>query len=49
MNDPMAFAVSDEHQEMGWFDPDVLDSLNLPGGYRRSIERDGGAPPLHGF
>jgi len=42
-NDPVTFKVSDEHQEMGWFAIDDLGNLNLPHGYRRSIERNASA------
>ena len=38
-SDPAAFTISDEHEAMGWFALDDLDSLNLPEGYRRSIRR----------
>jgi len=38
-NDPAIFEISHEHQDMGWFELDELDSLNLPDGYRRSIEQ----------
>jgi len=38
-SDPAAFAISDEHEGMGWFTLDELDGLNMPEGYRRSIRR----------
>lgn len=38
-SDPQMLAVSDEHQDIGWFDPDDLKHVNLPDGYRRSIWR----------
>lgn len=43
-NDPATFTISDEHQGMDWFALDQLDTLNLPEGYRRSIERAGKGP-----
>lgn len=41
-NDPATFKISEEHQAMGWFAVDELETLNLPDGYRRSIRRAGG-------
>ena len=38
-SDPKTLTVSNEHQDMSWFDPDDLKLVNLPDGYRRSIWR----------
>lgn len=38
-NDPSTFKISHEHQDMTWAELDKLEGLNLPEGYRRSIQR----------